>query len=89
VWREDPSLHGGGLTALAPSVSLRVEDDGTVTPYRPAELAFRDGDRLRPVAPFLELWVEWDDETVSPLTGVICAALFVLQARQRRGRTIQ
>ncbi len=32
-WREDPSLHGGGVTALEPAVSLRVEGDGSVTPY--------------------------------------------------------
>ena len=73
VWREDPSLHGGGLTALAPAVSLRVEDDGTVTPHRPTELVFRDGDQLRPVAPFLELWLERDDGTVGPLTGALLA----------------
>lgn len=73
VWREDPSLHGGGLTALAPAVSLRVEEDGSVTPYRPTELVFRDGDRLRPVAPFLELWVEAPDGAVGPLTGTLLA----------------
>ena len=73
VWREDPSLHGGGLTALAPAISLRVEDDGTVTPYRPTELVFRDSEQLRPVAPFLELWVEWADGTVGPLTGTLLA----------------
>ena len=75
VWREDPSLHGGGLTALAPALSLRVEDDGTVTPYRATDLVFRDGDQLRPVAPFLELWVEQADGTAGPLTATLLAEL--------------
>jgi len=75
VWREDPSTEGGGLTALEPAVSLRVEDDGSVTPYRPVELAFRDGDLLRPVAPFLELWVEYDDGSTEALTSTLLGAL--------------
>lgn len=74
VWREDPSLHGGGLTGLAPTMSLRVEQDGSVTPFRATELVFRDGDRLRPVAPFLELWAELADGTAGPLTGTLLAS---------------
>lgn len=71
VWREDPTTQGGGLTALEPATSLRVEDDGSVTSYRPVELVFRDGDLLRPVAPFLELWVEYGDGTAEPLTATL------------------
>lgn len=74
VWYEDPSLQGGGLTALLPCVSLRVEDDGSVACFRPTELVFRDGPLLRPVAPFLELWAEHDDGSVAQLTSTALAA---------------
>jgi len=75
VWREDPTTLGGGLTALEPAVSLRVEDDGSVSSFRPTELVFRDGDLLRPVAPFLELWVEYDDGASEPLTAALLTEL--------------
>jgi len=75
VWREDPSTEGGGLTSLEPALSLRMDDDGSVTSYRPVELVFRDGDLLRPVAPFLELWVEYDDGSTEALTSTLLGAL--------------
>jgi len=75
VWREDPSTEGGGLTSLEPAISLRVGDDGSVTSYRPADLVFRDGDLLRPVAPFLELWVEYVDGSTEALTSSLLADL--------------
>ncbi len=75
VWREDPTTEGGGLTSLEPAVSLRVEADGSVTSFRPTEIVFRDGDLLRPVAPFLELWVEYDDGTTEALTATRLAEL--------------
>jgi hypothetical protein len=59
-WEEDPSLHGSGLTAITPRVSLEVLADGSVRPFLPATIQFRDGDTLRPVAPFVELWVRSD-----------------------------
>jgi len=75
VWREDPTTEGGGLTSLEPAVSLRVEADGSVTSHRPTEVVFRDGDLLRPVAPFLELWVEYGDGTSEALTSTRLAEL--------------
>ncbi len=91
-WREDPSLHGGGTTALEPAVSLRVEEDGSVIPYRPTELVFLDGPLLRPVAPFLELWVEHPDGTAVPLTatrlveegGTLADVTYTVQAANRK-----
>ena len=46
-----------------PDVSLRVMGDGSLRPFMPNAIQFRDGDLLRPVAPFFELWatVEEDD----------------------------
>src|SRR6266853_944923 len=57
TWLEDPSLHGAGLTIIAPAISLEVLADGSVRPFLPANIQFRDGNALRPVAPFFELWV--------------------------------
>jgi len=74
-WREDPSALGGGLTSLEPAVSLRVHHDGSLSSYRPTKLRFRDGDLLRPVAPFLELWVEHEDGSTEPLTSTLLTEL--------------
>jgi len=56
-WAEDPGLYGAGLTVILPDVSLAVTADGSVRPFLPAYIQFRDGDLLRPLAPFFELWV--------------------------------
>ena len=50
-------------TIIKPAVSLRVEPDGSVTPYLPKEIAFKDDDgKIRPVAPFFELWAKLQSE---------------------------
>ncbi|HZI08160.1 MAG TPA: hypothetical protein VEZ71_29340, partial [Archangium sp.] len=71
-WREDPSVHGSGKTVIEPSITLEVERDGSVRPYLPSVIHFKDGEHLRPVAPFFELWayVLRDDQKVhrEPLT---------------------
>jgi hypothetical protein len=67
TWSEDPSLAGAGLTVITPEISLEVLADGSVRPFRPASIQFRDGKLLRPVAPFFELWVRSDGEE-QPLT---------------------
>ena len=56
VWDTDKSIHGGNRTAIEPAVSLRVMADGSLRPFMPNAIQFRDGDLLRPVAPFFELW---------------------------------
>lgn len=67
TWIEDPSLYGAGLTVIAPAISLNVLADGSVQPFLPAVIQFRDGNLFRPVAPFFELWVRSDGEE-QPLT---------------------
>jgi hypothetical protein len=62
TWLEDPNLHGAGLTVIVPAVSLEVSSDGSVHPSLPTSIQFRDGDQLRPVAPFFELWARGDGE---------------------------
>jgi len=55
-WRDDPTIHGAARTVIEPAVTLEVAPDGSALPYRPLLLKFRDGEALRPVAPFFELW---------------------------------
>lgn len=56
VWRADPTVHGAARTVIEPAVSFEVLPDGTLSPFVPSVIRFRDRGRLRPVAPFLELW---------------------------------
>ncbi len=56
VWATDKSIHGSSRTTIQPDVSLRVMGDGSLRPFLPNAIQFRDGDLLRPVAPFFELW---------------------------------
>jgi hypothetical protein len=63
TWVEDPTLHGAGLTVIAPTTSLEVLQDGSVRPFLPTSIQFRDGTFLRPVAPFFELWAQLEGET--------------------------
>jgi hypothetical protein len=56
VWDSDKSIHGGNRTVIRPQTSLRVIEDGSLRPYLPNVIQFRDGNLLRPVAPFFELW---------------------------------
>jgi hypothetical protein len=67
TWAEDPSLYGAGLTVIVPDVSLKVMADGSVRPFLPAVIQFRDGALLRPLAPFFELWVRGEGQE-QPLT---------------------
>jgi hypothetical protein len=62
TWVEDPNLYGAGLTVIAPAVFLGVLADGSVHPFLPANIQFRDDNQLRPVAPFFELWARTDGQ---------------------------
>jgi hypothetical protein len=56
-WATNPLLEGGNHSIIEPAVTMLVEADGSVSPYMPATIRFRDVGGLRPVAPFFELWV--------------------------------
>lgn len=71
-WRTDPTVHGGALTVIEPATTLDVAEDGSVTPYLPGTVRFRDGNELRPVAPFFEIWarlVFTDEDRKTGLAG--------------------
>ncbi|MBV9462437.1 MAG: hypothetical protein JO141_33670, partial [Bradyrhizobium sp.] len=56
-WATDVSTHGAHQTVIKPAVTLDVAADGSLRPYIPNVIRFRDGDQLRPAAPFFELWL--------------------------------
>jgi hypothetical protein len=93
TWIEDPTIHGAGQTAIAPSTSLEVLADGSVRPNLPAAIQFRDGTLLRPTAPFFELWALLEGASdIQPLTtamlqdagGSLAGVAFTVTAANRK-----
>src|SRR5262252_4584007 len=71
VWDTDKSIHGANRTIIRSAVTLRVMADGSLRPFVPNAIQFRDGALLRPVAPFFELWATITNGTATtdrPLT---------------------
>lgn len=62
VWSEDPTIAGRSQTVIEPSVSFEIVSDGSIRPYLPSSIRFRDDKLVRPVAPFLELWARVLDD---------------------------
>ena len=60
-WGEDPTISGRAQTVIAPDVSFEIVSDGSLRPYVPSNIRFRDGALVRPVAPFLEVWARVQD----------------------------
>lgn len=61
---------------IDPRESFRVDpDSGELTAYTPDNIRFRDGDRIRPVAPFLEVFAVTDaaPDRLVPLTAALLA----------------
>jgi len=77
-WIENPATHGAGRTVIQPAVSLRVEADGSIRPYMPSVMLFRDGpgQKIRPTTPFFELWGRFDDsDEIQPVTATRLEAI--------------
>ena len=56
-WADARSAHGGTQTVVRPALTFEVLADGSIRPYLPDAIHFRDDQgRIRPVAPFFELW---------------------------------
>jgi hypothetical protein len=74
-WGEDPAIHGKHATVVIPALTLAVLQDGSVSPYTPSSLRFADQNRVRPVAPFLELWAICEGQAEpQPLNLALLAA---------------
>jgi hypothetical protein len=70
-WGADNAIHAAHRTVIEPAVTLEIAEDGTPLPYIPSTIRFRDAEKLRPVAPFFELWVrtqEAQQVNEAPLT---------------------
>lgn len=71
---QDPT----GYRRLVPAETLRVDHNtGELSAWRPPQLRFKDAlGRVRPVAPFLEVWARFEPEgPLLPLTAEHLAAL--------------
>jgi hypothetical protein len=77
VWDSDRTVYGSHRTIIKPELSLDVLTDGSLRPYLPNSIQFKDRGQLRPVAPFFELWAWIDDGTDDgvrlPLTPTLLA----------------
>lgn len=75
-WQAPADPRTRGETVIAPDWTLEVLADGSVDPVMPAAIAFRDGDLIRPVCPFVEVWArvgdpaqssaDWREERLTP-----------------------
>jgi hypothetical protein len=66
IWSDDPTIAGAASTVIEPAITLEVTPEGSVRPYLPGTIRFREGGLFRPVAPFFEMWVRYqspDDAT--------------------------
>src|SRR5712671_3744260 len=68
TWASDPNIYGEHRTVIKPATSLEVLPDGSLRPYLPGAIQFRDQGLLRPVAPFFEFWIEFKTAGPKPLT---------------------
>ena len=65
-WVIDRTIHGGHRTAVQPDVTLSVKPNGALTAELPDHIEFREDGKLRPVAPFFELWARYVDAKGKP-----------------------
>ncbi|MFZ6712266.1 hypothetical protein [Undibacterium sp. TC9W] len=75
-WIQNPAPRANAETVIAPDWSLRILPDSSAEPYMPTEISLRDGELIRPVAPFFEIWARmgepgsaessWTDVPLTP-----------------------
>jgi hypothetical protein len=67
-WIDTRAPRADGETSIAPAWSLTVQPDGSAQPFLPDTVGFRDGDLIRPVAPFYEVWARLGQAGSAPAT---------------------
>jgi hypothetical protein len=67
-WQTDKSLRGGNRTVIRPALTFEVMGDGSLRAFLPKAISFKRDGLLRPVAPFFELWANFDGGQAAPLT---------------------
>jgi hypothetical protein len=65
-WSRPTNPRWDGETTIVPDWTLEVAPDGSLRPALPESVAFRDGDSVRPVAPFFELLASLGEEGSEP-----------------------
>lgn len=75
-WVEAVNPRSDGNTVIAPWWTLDILGDATVEPRMPTSIRLRDGELIRPVAPFFEIWAlvgepgsppsQWREEPLTP-----------------------
>ena len=74
VWDSDRTVYGAHRTIIRPAGSLEVLADGSLRPFLPSSIQFKDRGQLRPVAPFFELWAKIAGKKEGvPLTSALLA----------------
>ena len=67
-WIDTRAPRADGETSIAPAWTIAVLPDGSPQPFMPDSVAFRDGDMIRPVAPFYEIWARVGEAGTAPAT---------------------
>lgn len=67
-WIDTRAPRADGETSIAASWTIAIQPDGTPAPFMPDSVTFRDGDLIRPVAPFYEIWARVGDAGSAPAT---------------------
>ena len=75
-WADAINPRSDGNTVIMPWWTFEVLSDATVDPRMPTTIRLRDGDLIRPVAPFFEIWAlvgergsppsQWQEEPLTP-----------------------
>src|SRR5882757_5182532 len=60
-WIDTRAPRADGETSIAPGWTIAIQPDGSPAPFMPDSVTFRDGDLVRPVAPFYEIWARVGD----------------------------
>ena len=67
-WIDTRAARADGETSIAPAWTIAVLPDGSPQPFMPDAIAFRDGDLIRPVAPYYEIWARVGETGSAPAT---------------------
>lgn len=65
-WSQSQNPRTEGETVVVPAWSLNLLPDGRVEPIMPEEIRFRDGEQIRPVCPFFEVWAMVSERPTDP-----------------------
>jgi len=61
-WQPSPDPRSEGDTVITADWSLDVLPDGSLRPFKPDAIELRDGELVRPVCPFIEIWARLGED---------------------------